>query len=58
MAGTSPSSAGSSSWWVRSVRDGVNGRGEDPIAGGKKLLITKQMNKQKLPRRGKNKLAG
>ncbi len=42
---------------------GVSGLGwmeesEDPIAGGKRLLLTKQMNKQKLPRRGKNKLAG
>ncbi len=26
MAGASPSSAGSSSWWVRSVKVGVNGR--------------------------------
>ncbi len=30
MAGTSPSSAGSSSWWVRSVKDGVNGRERRP----------------------------
>ncbi len=35
------------------VRGWGNGWGEDPIAGGKRLLLTKQMNKQKPPRRGK-----
>ncbi len=40
--------------WYQSVSGIVgNGWGEDPIAGGKRLLLTKQVNKQKPPRRGK-----
>ncbi len=33
--GASPSSAGSSSWWVRSVKVEGKDESEDPIAGGK-----------------------
>ncbi len=41
MAGASPSSAGSSSWGVRSVRDGVNGRERRPNRWRKKAFINK-----------------
>ncbi len=51
MDGASPSSAGSSSWWVRSVRLGGREESEDPIAGGKTSFLF--IIKQKQPCRGK-----
>ncbi len=53
MDGASPSSAGSSSWWVRSVRLGGREESEDPIAGGKTSFLFIKQNKQKQPCRGK-----
>ncbi len=54
MAGASPSSAGSSSWWVRSVRVGGRKRARTQLLEENRPFIhNNKTNKQKLPRRGK-----